>query len=182
MTQFQPFAKDVEVNGQTVLAVVKGMHPFEDKALAILAENGIHTPQAGQWYSQLSWLNAFKKIAEEIGPYALYCIGTKIPETAQFPDDIDSLAKALESIDVAYHMNHRGGDIGHYHFHQPPDGPMSFTCINPYPCEFDRGIIEGIARQFTPAGLHITVKHADEAPCRDKGADSCTYHIELSTI
>jgi hypothetical protein len=182
VAQFQQFAKDVEVNGQTVLAVVMGMHPFENKALKILAENGIDNPAPDKWYSQQSWLNAFQNIAGEIGSYALYCIGTKIPETAQFPADIDSLTKALAAVDIAYHMNHRGGDIGHYHFHQPLDGPMSFTCTNPYPCEFDRGIIEGIARRFAPDGHHITIKHDEGGPCRDRGEGSCTYHIEISTI
>lgn len=180
MAQFQAFAAGVEVNGQTVLSVVKGMEHSQQKALEILEENGIINPQPDQWYSQQSWLNAFKRISEEIGPYALYCIGGKIPENAKFPKDIDSLEKALASIDIAYHMNHRGGEIGSYRFHQGPENSMHFTCENPYPCEFDRGIIEGIARRFAPQGHLVTVKHDNAAPCRDNGADACTYRIEIS--
>ena len=180
MAQFQAFAKGVEVNGQTVLAVVAGMERFEKKALQILEENGIKDPKSGAWYCQQSWLNVFKKISEDVGPYTLYCIGLKIPENAQFPPDIDSLEKALESIDVAYHMNHRGGEIGTYKFHKSSDGSMYFTCNNPYPCEFDRGIIEGIAKRFILEEDYLTVKHDDSAPCRDKNGNSCTYHIEIS--
>lgn len=178
MAQFQVFENGVEVNGQTVLALVEGMESDKTMALQILQENGITNPKQGEWYSQQSWLNAFKKISEDVGPYALYCIGTKIPENAQFPPEIISLETALDSIDTAYHMNHRGGEIGNYNVHKIPDGSFHFTCNNPYPCEFDRGIIEGIARRFTPEGDHITVNHDDSAPCRDKGDDSCTYHIE----
>lgn len=180
MAQFQAFANGVEVNGQTVLTIVKGMEHFEKKALQILADNGIENPRSGEWYCQQSWLDAFKQISETIGPYALYCIGTKIPENAQFPPDIDSFEKALEAIDIAYHMNHRGGEIGNYNFHKSPDGSLHFTCNNPYPCEFDRGIIERMAKKFTNDRRHIVVKHDDSVPCRDKGADSCTYHIEIS--
>ncbi|MBI5590855.1 MAG: hypothetical protein HY881_10270 [Deltaproteobacteria bacterium] len=180
MAQFQAFANAIEVNGQTVLSIVKGMEHFEKNALKILAENGIQNPRPGKWYCQQSWLNAFKKISEEVGPYALYCIGTKIPENAQFPPGIDSLEKALESIDTAYHMNHRGGEIGNYNFQKSPDGSLHFTCNNPYPCEFDRGIIEGIARKFIDERHHLMVRHDDAVPCRDRSGDSCTYHIEIS--
>ena len=182
MAQFEAFDKAVEVNGQTVLSVVEGMEHFKDKAIKILAQNGIHNPKAGEWYCQQSWLDAFKDIAENIGPHALYSIGVKIPENAQFPPDIDSLEKALESIDIAYHMNHRGGEIGSYRFDKSPEDTLRLVCNNPYPCEFDRGIIEGIARRFVPGGHHLVVKHDDTSSCRDKGDESCTYYLEISKV
>lgn len=180
MAQFKAFADGVEINGQTVLAFIHGMESSKQRALQILHENGIINPQPGKWYSQQSWLSAFQKIAENVGPYALYCIGTKIPENAQFPPEINSLEAALASIDTAYHMNHRGGEIGNYRFHKSPDGSLHITAHNPYPCEFDRGLIEGIARQYTPAGHYIVVKHDDNVPCRENGADSCSYRIEIA--
>lgn len=110
----------------------------------------------------------------------MYCIGAKIPETAQFAAEIASLHKALESINIANQMNHHGGEIGSYDFQRGPDNSMLCTCANPYPCEFDRGIIEGLARKFCPAGQRLTVRHDHAAPCRAQGADSCTYLIELT--
>ena len=96
MAQFQSFKNGVEVNGRTVLAFVEGMESSKKKALQILNENNITKIEPGEWYPQQSWLNAFKKIAEDVGPYSLYCIGAKIPENAQFPLGINSLEKALE--------------------------------------------------------------------------------------
>ncbi|HIJ89391.1 MAG: hypothetical protein OEV89_00850 [Desulfobulbaceae bacterium] len=180
MTQFQSLEDGVEVRGEAVLAFVNGMRGFKKKALDILQENGIANPENGNWYSQQAWLNAFKKIAEDVGPYTLYCIGARIPEDAQFPSGIDSLEAALASINTAYYMNHRGGKIGNYTFQKSLDGSFSFTCDNPYPCEFDRGIIEGIGRRFIPEGSHLTCKHDNSAPCRDKGAASCTYRLEIT--
>lgn len=179
MAQFQSFADGVTVNGQTVISVIEGMKHSREKAIQILGNHGITNPQKEEWYPQQSWLNSFKEIAESIGTYALYCIGVTIPDNAQFPPAIDSLEKALASIDIAYHLNHRGGEIGYYKFLKDVDGSLHFICNNPYPCEFDRGIIEGVARKYITAEQLVLVKHDDTAPCRDKDADSCTYHLEI---
>jgi len=44
----------------------------------------------------------------------LFAIGKAIPESAIFPPEIQGLEMGLSAIDIAYHMNHRGGEIGHY--------------------------------------------------------------------
>ncbi len=177
MVMFKAYQPGVEVNGETVLSVVAGMGAFEARALQLLAECGIKNPQPGRWYSQQAWLDAFKQISDTIGPNTLYQIGTKIPENAQFPPDIDSVEKALASIDVAYHMNHRKGEIGRYNFTKTGETTGRMVCPNPYPCDFDRGIVEAMARRFQGAGRRVVVRHDDKAPCRKKGGDSCTYHV-----
>ena len=192
MAQFVAFNKDVEVNGETVLSIVDGMGVYRDKAMKFLAGNGIHNPELGKWYSQQQWLNAFKSISESTGGYTLFNIGKKIPENAQFPKEIDTIEKALSAIDVAYHMNHRAHGsvlfnpktgamqegIGHYGFEKLKDKTIKMVCDNPYPCDFDRGIIEAMAQKFKPGdSIIIMVKHDDTQPCRKKGADSCTYVV-----
>ncbi len=179
MGAFKVLEKGVEVNGQTVLSVIHGMEFFEQKALKILEAQGIKDPEPGQWYCQQAWLNAFKIIADEIGPYALYCIGEKIPDNADFPEDMNTLHDQLLPFILAYHMNHRGGEIGSYEFYKVEDGEMYLTCKNPYPCEFDRGIIAGIAKQVTPGDHYSLVLHDDSGPCREKGDGSCTYLIKM---
>lgn len=178
MAQFKAFASGVSVNGETVLSVVAGMGGFKAQALKILASHGIDDPQPGKWYPQQAWLDSFKEISESIGGKVLFEIGKKIPENAQWPPEVDSIEKALPSIDVAYHMNHKGGDIGNYSFKQNDEKNGVMVCKNPYPCEFDRGIVTSVARKFKPAASpFVTVKHDDTAPCRAKGGDSCTYQI-----
>ncbi|HEX9059938.1 MAG TPA: hypothetical protein VF941_07145 [Clostridia bacterium] len=178
MAQFKAFSSSVEVNGETVLSVVNGVGAFKRQALDILIRNGINDPKAGQWYPQQSWLNAFKEIAEKIGPKSLFSIGKAIPANANFPPDINTIEKALSSIDVAYHMNHKGGEIGHYKFVKTEGNTGKMICNNPYPCEFDMGIIEAMAQKFKPAdSVMAFVEQDDSQPCRKKGAESCTYLI-----
>ena len=178
MTQFVAFAPNAEVNGETVLSIVDGMGIFKPQAIDILSKNGINNPTAGQWYKQQDWLNSFKEISMKIGVNTLFQIGLKIPENAQWPPQVKTIDQALGSIDVAYHMNHRQGEIGNYKFNVKGPKLGVMVCNNPYPCDFDRGIIESVAKKFKPPKtIIVKVKHDDTKPCRKKGDESCTYNI-----
>lgn len=177
MAQFQAYASGVMVNGQTVLSVVKGMGAFSKTASEILARHGIQAPEPAGWYSQQSWLNAFQEIAKSIGPRTLNQIGQSIPANAKFPPGIDNVEKALTSLDAAYHMNHRGGEIGHYKFTKTAERKGVMECRNPYPCDFDRGIIEAVVRRFAPPGSVPSVTHDASKPCRGKQGDACAFLI-----
>jgi hypothetical protein len=177
MAQFKAYSPNVTVNGETVLSIVDGMGTFRDTALEILARRGIKNPQPGQWYNQQAWLNAFQEIHQKIGVNTLYRIGLSIPENAKLPPGINDVEKALGAIDVAYHMNHRGGEIGHYGFSRSAQSQGTMTCRNPYPCDFDRGIIEAMAKRFKPAGSLVKVLHDTGGPCRKNGGDACRYLV-----
>ena len=69
--------------------------------------------------------------------------------------------------------------IGHYGYEKAGETSAVMTCGNPYPCDFDRGIIDAMARAFKPAdSLFIKVRHDDTQPCRKNGADACTYRVQ----
>jgi hypothetical protein len=192
MAQFVAFEPGIEVNGETVWSVVDGMGAFRQTALQILASHGIRDPKPGTWHSQQAWLDAFRTVAQEVGSNTLFAIGRKIPENAQFPPHIADIYMALPSIDVAYHMNHRRAGtvmfdaasgkmtdgIGHYSCERISDRRLRVVCRNPYPCEFDRGIVAAVAYRFRPAdAVVLETVHRDDQPCRRKSADSCTYEV-----
>ena len=118
MAQFRAFSNGVQVNGQTVLSVVNGMGAFSQTGSEILAKHGIKEPDPMAWYPQQAWLDAFEEILRCIGRRTLSQIGQSIPSNAKFPPGIDDVEKALSSLDAADHMNHRGGEIGHYAFYE----------------------------------------------------------------
>jgi hypothetical protein len=174
MAQFKALAQGVEVNGETVLSILDGMGSFESIGRKMLTACGIVDPKPGQWYKQQDWLDAFRQIAEKVGDSTLFEIGKKIPENAQFPPEIDAVEKAIGAIDVAYHMNHRSGEIGHYSFALvgPREGRM--VCDNPYPTEFDRGIIEAMALKFVP---YVDVAVDAARSSRKRGGNADTYTV-----
>lgn len=177
MRTFEAASAAVEVNGETVLAVVAGMTFGTSRALRVLAAHGIRDPRPGQWYRQQAWLDAFQEIAATLGPSTLFSIGQKIPENAWFPPSIDGIHKALAAIDAAYQANHRGGPIGSYHYQA--DGPCQalVICDNPYPSDFDRGIIAAMAERYKPAGRQVRVELDPHRPTRKTGGDSCTFRV-----
>jgi hypothetical protein len=177
LAQFIAFENGVEVNGETVLSIVEGS-VMKEKAFSLLERHGIVNPTPGRWYSQQAWLNAFREIADNIGPRTLHAIGRKIPENAVFPPFINSVAEALTAIDTAYHMNHRNGEIGHYACESAGEKAMRIACDNPYPCDFDRGIIESMAMRFLPEGsILVTVEHDLDSGCRKEGDETCIYRV-----
>lgn len=190
MAQFKALNPEMEVNGQTVLSIVNGLGEMKSMGLRILKRNNIHDPEPHNWYSQQDWLNAFKYFAEKVGPNTLFLIGNSIPENADFPADIDNIEKALPSLDIAYHMNHRlNGEqlfnpengqmkegIGHYLHKKIDDNKAEIICDNPYPCDFDMGIIDAIAKKFKYDGSFTKVVHA-YGSCRKNGDDHCRYVV-----
>ncbi|MBI9067317.1 MAG: hypothetical protein JEZ09_08495 [Salinivirgaceae bacterium] len=181
MAEFISFDDNVEVNGETVATIINSFPEYlTGIVIRILKEHGIDNPTSGQWYSQQLWLNAFKEISDKFGSNTLFEIGKALPSNAKFPSNIDSIEKALISIDEAYQINHRGGNIGFYKLVEFNEKLKSAVmhCNNPYPCEFDRGIITAMARKFRPVDSNFPEALLDKSkPNRKNGADESWYIV-----
>jgi hypothetical protein len=194
--QFQVFEPGIEVWGISLDAFVEAFKLFPSIALKRLAAGGIGTMRGKDvvvdkdaWYPQDKWLAVFESLASEIGPRALLQIGQNVPKHAPFPPTITNIHSAIAALNVAYHMNHRKqgkvmadpatgklmSGIGSYGYAPVPgERRIVSVCENPYPCDFDRGIITALASRFEKTAK---VTHDDGAPCRKQGADSCRFVI-----
>jgi hypothetical protein len=178
MAQFKSFAPNVEVNGMAILLVIESVGAFKQSALRILAEHGISDIKSEEWYPQQAYLDAYKTIAEKIGPKTLFLIGGKVPEKVLWPPDVTTVEDGLKSIDVAYHMNQRGGEVGYYKVEIINERAAKMICKNPYPCDFDQGLIKSVVEKFKPKGSpSAKLQHLDLEHCRKKGFDECTYIV-----
>jgi hypothetical protein len=176
---FRALDENVEVSGKTIGSIIEEMDDSRVAVLEILAGRGIVNPQPEEWYQLKAWLDACSDISAKLGTEALYGIGLKIPANINFPPRINSLDKALRIINSVYHINHRNGEIGHYFFRVAGEKSYEVVCENPYPCDFDRGMLEGFCNRFKPKGSvgMATVAHEDSEPCRKNGATSCTFLV-----
>jgi hypothetical protein len=195
--QFKAFEQGIDVYGSSIDAIVEAFKLFPSVALKRLVSHGIGSTNAkgevhidrDAWYAQTSWLAAFENIASTVGTRALFQIGQHVPKHAVFPPTVTDIHRGIASVDVAYHMNHRKNGrpmfdpatgkkvngIGHYGYSaEPGERKITSVCENPYPCDFDRGILTSIATRFERTAR---VVHDDRAPCRKTGGDSCTYTV-----
>ncbi len=131
----------------------------------------------GGFHNMTNYLGLLHEVAKK--PNVLKQIGTHIFTEAKFPPQISNFEQALTSVDTAYYMNHRnlkGEEIGHYKFEKKSEKEFFMICDNPYPCDFDMGIILGIAAKFE---VKIGLEHADKE-CRKDGAGQCKYMTTLA--
>lgn len=175
MSEYVALDPRVEVKGSAVLATLQGVEPTVVRPIA--EKFGLVNVHSEGWYPQQSWLNTLKALDELHfgGSLDLVSVGMEIPKTADWPPEVNSFEAALFSIDEAYHMNHRYGEIGHYRAERVNDWQIDVICDNPYPCLFDYGIIYSAASRFG-SQAEFTVLH-DEHTCRRRGDVACVYHV-----
>ena len=181
MVPYEAFDSGVEINGRVVLAVVekalgKFSESYQQQAVAALAEEGLVDPGEEDWFPQQAWLNAFETMTSNLEPHVLDRLGEQIPTVAEWPNNFASVPEGLASIDEAYQRNHRGGEIGFYRFEQLDETLGEVQCQNPYPCQFDRGVIRGVAKQYAPVDAFVFIEETGDA-CRREGGDICTYTV-----
>jgi hypothetical protein len=171
MSQFVAFSSNVEVSGEVLVSWLEGT---EGKIKPYLKAYGLEVVNPGLWYPQQTALNALRDFADS---GSLFNAGLLISEIAIFPPTVKDIWTALESLNDAYHMNHRNGDIGSYTLKRRNGRSADIIAETPYPCEFDFGLIYHMAHRWAPKDTEVTVIHDRNEPCRKAGDHTCTYHI-----
>ncbi len=171
-----PVDPKVEVSGTVVNAVIEVMGAFRSVALGILAKNNIVDPKPHLWYNLRDWLASFDTIIADVGPNTLHQIGRQVSGSAPIPPQIDTLQKVYGALDDAYYSQHRGGDIGHYHYISTGRRSGTMISTTAYPTEFDRGILTALAERFEPQSL-VDIQLDELSETRQRGGDSCTFLI-----
>ncbi|HZI12657.1 MAG TPA: hypothetical protein VE153_19905 [Myxococcus sp.] len=186
---------ELEVSPASIKLISAGFRGFTHLANQILSEEGMGADDGmGQlllpqdsWPLLRRFLKGMQRIEKEVGSKVLMDAGQSVHRYVEMPPTIVDIYSALGSIDIAYHMSHRRNGkpmfdpatgqmeegIGHYLFRgKPGDARLEVISDAPYPCSFDRGIVQGMALRFKPTAI---VTHGPS--CRTQGAASCTYAV-----
>ncbi len=165
------------VSGGNILSMLAAMGPFRKRGEQILQERGIGAVQPESWYSSSAYVQALEMIGERMGPNTLFQIGKQIPNHVPLPPGLDSFPIVLGCFGPAFDMNHRGFAPGRITFRQTSDRTGVIVSGTPYPCDFDRGVIQGFFQKLL--GVRVTVEHDTNQPCKKTGGATCTHLISI---
>ncbi len=185
----------IEAGTSGIKVLLASFELFPSVANRLLVSHGVIAPGADgklavqeRWFALDTWLLVHEAIRKEIGPNALFTLGTRIMENPKFPPWIRDLETALVSMDVAYHSSHRKNGvvmfdpntnemldgIGHYRTRRISRAQrIEVVCDTPYQCEVDFGIVTVVAARFAPKAR---TEHNPGA-CRRNGSSTCTYVV-----
>jgi hypothetical protein len=180
VTNLDRIPPDATVSGGNILSMLAAMGPFRRRGEQILGEHGIQevTPEA--WYPLRPYVDSLLMIGQKMGPNTLFQIGRQIPNHVPLPPGIDTFEKVMASFGMAYDMNHRGVKQGVIPFSITDSRHGTITTGTPYPCDFDRGVIQGFFTKLL--STRPTVNPVEGLPCKARGGETCTYEIILPQI
>ncbi|ADO68893.1 hypothetical protein [Stigmatella aurantiaca] len=168
----------VEVMSNTARTLFGAVGLLEQETRRIITAHGIPTLAQQGWYPLQTLLLCLNDIRSQIGPYTVHALGQHTARHITFLPSIDSFGGALSSLNEAYRMHHRGtGEIGGFQYQPQSVRSARIRCDNPYPCEFDQGLLEALFELFPPQeSFRLRVTHAPEG-CRSKADCACVYHL-----
>jgi hypothetical protein len=162
------------VSGGNILSMLAAMGPFRKRGEAILADHGITEVDVEQWYPLRPYVAALLMIGQKMGPNTLLQIGKQIPNHIPLPPELNTFERVAGSFGPAFEMNHRGASGG-ITFQMTSDRSALITSGTPYPCEFDRGVIQGFFQVLL--GARVTVTHDEAGGCKNEGSETCTHLV-----
>ncbi|MFC7141028.1 hypothetical protein ACFQMA_14480 [Halosimplex aquaticum] len=168
---------EMDVAGEFVAAVVEGVEKFSadarEPAQRAFRDRDLATARPGEWYPLSSYVHAVEAVHGLVGDHAVHALGQRIARAVAFPEGVESVPDALDALDDVCRDRHRGGDVGGYAFRQIGDEDGRIECHTPYPCAFDRGVVEGTAVAHADGFVCV----CEVGACRAEGADRCTYDV-----
>lgn len=177
MSEFVAFDPNAEVIGMAINAVVAAMG---DEVLPVLEKHSLANVDPNAWYPQQKFLDFFADIAQQKTlntMFDLINIGMKIPENILLPPEMQSIPAIMQAMDMTYQMNHRNGDVGHWHCNIIDERTIEMTAEKPYPDDFDYGAMYSFARRLAPPDGNVKIVRDESKPIRKNGGRSTTYLI-----
>jgi hypothetical protein len=162
-----------EVSALTVRAQMAGLGAYTQLGARLLAEMGLATVDDEAWIPTATSIDCMCQIRRTVGDKIMRQIGMEVPKHHHWPTAVSDVHSALASVDAAYQMAHRHGDVGVYAYTPTGDRSGEMLCRNPYLCPLDEGIITAVARWYGP--LAVVTHGPDE--CRDRGDLQCLFQI-----
>lgn len=182
-----PFAKfetkpETEILGQAILAVTASMNFETYKHLfdAGLKKYNFEMPiDPDTWYPLQMLLDIYKSFYDEPNASSnLVSVGVKVIEASPFPPEVDSIVKAVETLNYIYTVYVRNFVPGtEYEIEVVSDEEIKVTDHTRFPHDLVYGYMFAIGKRFAPAGKHIIVTR-EYLDTENPNADGAIYYFK----
>lgn len=175
MAQFVAFDKNAKASGRGLLVMVKGIRLAKNEAetTALLQKHNLYPLLATKWYLQQDVLDMMRELNKTAD---LVALGISMPEPELFPA-LSTISDALNMLNTLYQMDHQGGEVGYYEFIQHGNFIGRMICHNPYPADFDFGLLYAILKHYNSEDT-MYIDWDRTRKNRKDGADSCEFILE----
>lgn len=170
-------APELETRGGNILALLAALGLYRSLGERLLADRGIADVREDGWYSLQCFVAVLEEIERRVGPHTMFQIGRQIPEFVRLPERVRGFEEVCAAFDKAFDLNHRGGDAGGIGYSVTGSRSAVIVTTTPYPCDFDRGVIQGFFQRFQES--RVSVERDPSRPCKSEGGLSCTYRVHL---
>lgn len=162
------------VRASLIEAILAGFGGYKRLGIRILAEHGIAVPHAAEWVPLPQALLAHWRMFEQCGASLLVQVGLQVPNHFPMPPGPMDGHAALRFVDSAYQDCHYGGDVGAYSYEPLALRSGRLTCMTPYCCALEEGLITGFCRRVEPLAV---VRHEPEL-CKSRGDAHCVFFVQ----
>lgn len=200
---YQPAKKnieEVEVRGEVIVGIKEVLEnsEYRSKGLSLKPFN-LDTAKPNRWYPLKNLVDFFTYLEDSNNSVILQKIGAEVANKALWPDTVQTIRAALESVNIAYHMNHRRnslelfdykkgvvieGAIGHNILYVDDKRQIvNYICGSFYPSDFDLGMAKQVVNIFGKNAIAaLSVKRDAFKPTRKKGATTCTFNLNYRLL
>jgi len=152
----------------------------EDQTRPIMERHGLLDIAPDQWIPTRKMMYALNELAEDPDFMSgLVAIGIEIGKRIVVPLEDPTLEEVLLSWNASFHAVHRNGDVGQKIAEKVGEKHYRITLTDPYPDDFNYGIMYGFALRYLPPHSDFIVSYDPQVTPRDRGGEQgCTViHI-----
>jgi hypothetical protein len=164
------------LGGQRTLA----SHFLAREGVGTLGPDGLVDLDPARWYPSTPVVRAVHRFAARVGPRAAFDLGFASQAAVGDKGPAPDLRTGLLGSAALYRKVFRAPGGGptpvelRYEVEDAGDRALRVTRGGRWPCDFDRGLLTGLALRLDPSAV---VGHLGSDPCRKDGAPACKYLV-----
>lgn len=159
--------------------LISTLNALGDSVKPIMKKHGLTDIQPDGYYPMQSYLNVLKEVLESDANASsqLVAIGRTAMLEATMPPEIDTLEKALGTLEPVYRIHHKVNQPG-WDVVPQNDGSIHLIDYTPMPPDLSYGVAYGLVERYAN-GQRFSVRYKDLKERNNPDAESVTFILKI---